>query len=74
MVWVAKLAPPDEPRPRGPLFGYMAGTASIRGDIVRAPTVEWAALSGTEDHLYAGLERAAPTSRLERKKPGRAHK
>ena len=31
---VAKLVPPDELEPRPPLFGYMAGTAEIRGDIV----------------------------------------
>jgi hypothetical protein len=52
---VAKLVPPDEPEPRAPLFGYMAGTADIRGDIVNMPHLEWAALSGEEDDLYADL-------------------
>jgi prevent-host-death family protein len=35
---VAKLVPPDDPPPRTPLFGYMAGTAVVRGDIVHMPT------------------------------------
>src|SRR5205823_11517142 len=34
---VAKLVPPDDPQPPAPLFGYMAGTAEIRGDIVQTP-------------------------------------
>lgn len=71
---VAKLVPPDEPRPRGPLFGYMAGTASIRGDIVRSPRVEWAAISGEDDDLYADLGPAAPTSRPPKHKPRRTRK
>jgi len=49
---VAKLTPPDEPPPHAPLFGYMAGTAEIRGDIIEMPHLEWAALTGEEDHLY----------------------
>lgn len=60
---VAKLVPPDEPEPRTPFFGYMAGIGEIRGDIVSEPNVEWSALSGDEDELYAGLER--PRSRSE---------
>lgn len=52
---VAKLLPADEPEPRRPLFGYMAGTAQIRGDIVRSPHLDWSAATGDEDHLYAGL-------------------
>lgn len=65
---VAKLVPPDKPEPRAPLFGYMAGTADIRGDIVKMPHAEWAALSGEEDYLYADLEpRGGP-------RPRRRHK
>jgi prevent-host-death family protein len=60
---VAKLVPPDEPEPRTPFFGYMAGIGEIRGDIVNEPHVEWSALSGDEDEFYAGLE--APPSRSE---------
>jgi prevent-host-death family protein len=52
---VAKLVPADEPQPRRPLFGYMAGTAQIRGDIIRSPHLDWSAATGDEDHLYAGL-------------------
>jgi prevent-host-death family protein len=36
---VAKLVPPDEAEARAPLFGYLAGTVSIQGDIVNAPEV-----------------------------------
>jgi prevent-host-death family protein len=53
---VAKLVPPDEPEPRTPFFGYMAGIGEIRGDIVNEPSVEWSALTGDEDELYAGLD------------------
>ena len=56
---VAKLVPPDELEPRAPLFGYMAGTAEIRGDIVNMPHLDWSALTGEEDHLYADLEPSA---------------
>jgi prevent-host-death family protein len=52
---VAKLVPPDEPVPRAPFFGYMAGKGKINGDIVDRPRIEWSALSGDEDKLYAGL-------------------
>ncbi|TLY60201.1 MAG: type II toxin-antitoxin system Phd/YefM family antitoxin [Gammaproteobacteria bacterium] len=41
---VAKLVPLDEPRPSAPLFGYMAGTAEIRGDIVRTPHLNGAVI------------------------------
>jgi prevent-host-death family protein len=53
---VAKLVPPDEPEPRTPFFGYMAGIGDIRDDIVNEPRVEWSALSGDEDDLYAALD------------------
>lgn len=67
---VAKLVPPDEPGPRAPLFGYMAGTAKILGDIVRDPQLEWAALSGEEDHFYSGLSSTPPRdARSSRQRP-----
>jgi antitoxin (DNA-binding transcriptional repressor) of toxin-antitoxin stability system len=52
---VAKLVPPDEVRTDAPLFGYMAGSAEIRGDIVHSPQPAWSAMSGEEDELYADL-------------------
>jgi len=52
---VAKLVPADEPSSRKPLFGYMAGTAEIRGDLVGTPPEQWAALTGEDDYLYADL-------------------
>lgn len=67
---VAKLVPPDDPQPHRPLFGYMAGSGEIRGDIVRAPDLEWSAVSGEEDELYADLG-AAPPSEV-REPPRRA--
>src|SRR5256885_3944266 len=48
---VAKLVPPDDPQPPAPLFGYTAGTAEIRGDIVQTPHLEWSAMTGEEDEL-----------------------
>lgn len=66
---VAKLVPPDDPQPRAPLFGYMAGSAEIHGDIVRTPELEWSALSGEEDELYAGL--GTPASSEVREPPRR---
>ena len=50
---VAKLMPPDEPEPLRPIFGYMAGTAEIRGDLVTLPETAWASVSGEEDDLYS---------------------
>jgi prevent-host-death family protein len=65
---VAKLVPADEPPTRTPLFGYMAGTAEIRGDILSTPPVAWSALTGAEDPLYAGLKPAvAAPSRTPRR-------
>lgn len=66
---VAKLVPPDEPEPRAPLFGYMAGTAEIRDDIVNVPHPGWSAATGDEDDLYAGLGPA--TSTMEVREPVR---
>jgi prevent-host-death family protein len=71
---VAKLVPPDEPGPRAPLFGYMAGTADIRGDIVDMPHLEWAALTGEEDHLYADLQPPTSPPRVGGSAPKRKHK
>jgi antitoxin (DNA-binding transcriptional repressor) of toxin-antitoxin stability system len=69
---VAKLVPPDEPQPATPLFGYMAGSAEIRGDIVRTPELEWSAVTGEEDELYAGLQAPAPPSEV--REPPRRYK
>lgn len=69
---VAKLVPPDDPEPRRPLFGYMAGTAQIRGDIVQSPRLDWSAATGDEDHLYAGL--GPSESRSKPAAPRRRHK
>jgi len=71
---VAKLVPPDDLEPRTPLFGYMAGTAEIRGDIVNVPHLEWSALTGAEDHLYADLESQESSSRGSESTPARKHK
>ncbi|MCU0835094.1 MAG: type II toxin-antitoxin system prevent-host-death family antitoxin [Chromatiaceae bacterium] len=51
---VAKLAPIDEDTPKS-LFGYMRGKGQILGDIVNLPQEPWAAETGEEDDLYAGL-------------------
>jgi prevent-host-death family protein len=56
---VAKLVPADEPEP---LFGYMAGTARVVGEIITAPHLDWSALSGDEDDLYNDLESPAPSA------------
>jgi len=71
-VPVAKLMPPDDPAPRRQLFGYMAGTAEIRGDIINMPEIEWAVLSGEEDHLYADL--AAPQANRRTVKPAKSRR
>jgi hypothetical protein len=71
---VAKLVPPDEPEPRAPLFGYMAGTAEIRGDIVNMPHVEWSALTGDEDHLYTDFEPPASSPHVRGSTRPRKHK
>jgi len=71
---VAKLVPPDEAEPRTPLFGYMAGTAEIRGDIVNVPHLEWSALTGEEDHLYADLESPASSPHVSESTSARKHK
>lgn len=68
---VAKLVPADAPAQRAPLFGYMVGTAEIRGDIVDTPHLEWSALSADEDDLYAGL---APAFSSEVREPPRRYR
>jgi prevent-host-death family protein len=68
---VAKLVPADAPQPRAPLFGYMAGTAEIRGDIVDAPHLEWSVLTADEDDLYAGL---APAPSADVREPPRRYR
>jgi hypothetical protein len=50
----------------------MAGSAEIRGDIVRTPELEWSALTGEEDELYAGLQAPAPPSEV--REPPRRYK
>jgi len=52
---VAKLVPPDDTEPRVPLFGYMAGTAQLSGEVTATPENEWSALTGEEDDLYTDL-------------------
>ena len=51
---VAKLTPVDE-APEQELFGYMAGTMEIAGDIVSPIKQEWSAVAGDEDDLYGDL-------------------
>ncbi len=69
---VAKLVPADEAQPHGPLFGYMASSAEIRGDIVRTPELDWSAVSGDEDELYEGL--GTPTAPSEVREPPRRNR
>lgn len=69
---VAKLVPPDDPQPYVPLFGYMTGTAEIRGDITQTPRLEWSALSGDEDDLYTEL--GAPAAPAEVREPPRRYR
>lgn len=58
---VARLLPPEAPAARSSLFGYMAGTGSIAGDVVNTPAEAWAAESGEEDALYGAI--GAPKSK-----------
>jgi antitoxin (DNA-binding transcriptional repressor) of toxin-antitoxin stability system len=51
---VAKLVPNDG-HLNVPQFGYMAGSARIRGDITKTPPPEWSAATGDKDGLYGGL-------------------
>ncbi len=51
---VARLVPIEDAAPRPHLFGYMAGTLTIQGDIVNVPHDAWSAETGNEAHLYDG--------------------
>lgn len=66
---VAKLVPPDEARAAAPLFGYMAGSAEMPGDVVQGPALAWSALNGEEDYLYEEL--GPPASSAEVREPPR---
>lgn len=58
---VAQLAPVAA-SPRS-LFGYMKHTVKTEGDIVAPVDVDWSAVSGDEDRLYA-----RPAKKRSRKK------
>lgn len=55
---LVKLVPIESETPTS-LFGYMQGTGQILGDIVNVPHEPWAAETGEEDDLYAGLSPSA---------------
>lgn len=56
---VAKLVPVDRPgTKRKPLFGYMAGEATILGDVVNMPPTPWETDVGTERNLVPKARRA----------------
>jgi prevent-host-death family protein len=57
---VARLVAVEPPAERGTLFGYMAGTIEVVGDIVSEPMPAWLADSDEGDPLLADL---APPSR-----------
>ncbi len=46
---VAKMVPVDNEK-KTELFGYMKGTATIRGDITGPIEVAWEAVSDSENH------------------------
>lgn len=48
---IAKLLPIDE-EPEKSLFGCMAGTITITGDIVAPVEQEWSVMTGDEDDPY----------------------
>jgi prevent-host-death family protein len=56
---VAKLVPVEQPgTKRKPLFGYMAGEATLIGDVVNMPKTIWEADAGTEPNLSLKTRRA----------------
>ena len=56
---VAKLVHVEPPgTKRRPLFGYMAGEATLLGDVVNMPKTVWEADAGTEPNLMAKARRA----------------
>ncbi len=65
---VARLLPVENAAPRSRLFGYMAGTVTIHGDIVNVPHEAWAAENGAEDKLYAVAEPSVPYVRKSKTK------
>jgi prevent-host-death family protein len=60
---VVQLAPIPAPAGADSLFGYMKGTMRVDGDVMAPLDAEWSALSGDEDHLYAGKRRPTKSSR-----------
>ncbi len=56
---IAKLTPVEQ-EPERELFGYMAGTMEITGDIVSPIEQEWSVLTGDEDDLYGDLITKSP--------------
>lgn len=52
---VARLVAVEPPAERGTLFGYMAGTIEIVGDIVAEPMPTWSADGDEGDPLLADL-------------------
>lgn len=63
---VAQLVP-IPPQSRS-LFGYMKNTVQIKGNVVAPINEEWSALSGDEDHLFAGAPRKSRARRGTRNK------
>jgi len=56
---VAKLVPMElTGTKRKPLFGYMAGEATLLGDVVNMPEAVWEADAGTEPNLGVKTRRA----------------
>lgn len=56
---VAQLVPVEPPgTKRKPLFGYMAGEATLLGDVVNMPKTIWEADAGTEPNLKIKARRA----------------
>jgi prevent-host-death family protein len=52
---VARLVATEPPPARGSLFGYMAGSAEVVGDIVAEPMPAWQADSDAGDPKLADL-------------------
>lgn len=60
---VARLVPPPtEQLASKPLFGFMAGTVSLEGDIVAPPDPKWVVMARGSDKLFAPAR--APAKRL----------
>ena len=58
-VTIAKLVPVERPgTKRKPLFGYMAGEATLLGDVVNMPKTIWEADARTEPKLKIKVRRA----------------